>query len=96
MIWHEVRTESGSIYWLARDDEGQWWLSARNVANPVSQELGERRYAIAAPTPWPPIVGYPIVLSAAPDRPPDDPHLLPGGGKWTSRVVDFDMHDGPR
>src|SRR5215207_1411120 len=82
-----IRTESGSVYLIERDEEGEWWVSARNVANPASQELGGRRYPIAAPTPWPPIVGYPIVLAAAPDLPDGSPDVLPGGGKWTSRVV---------
>ena len=82
-----VRTESGSVYLVERDDEGAWWVSANNVANPASQELGGRRYSIAPPTPWPPIVGYPLVLATAPDIPAGSPDALPGGGKWTSRVV---------
>jgi hypothetical protein len=84
---HEIRTESGSVYLIERDADGAWWVSARNVANPASQELGETRYAIAEPTPWPPLVGYPIVLAAAPEPPADGLAVLPGGGKWTSRVV---------
>lgn len=84
---HIIRTESGSVYLVEHDGEDGWWVTARNVANPTSQELGGRRYPIAAPTPWPPIVGYPIVLAAAPDLPANDPDTLPGGGKWTSRVV---------
>lgn len=93
--WHEIRTESGSIYWIARDGDGRWWLSARNVANPSSQELGARRYAIAPPTPWPPIVGYPIVVAADPGVPAGTPESLPGGGKWTSRVVSVGEHEEP-
>ena len=93
MTWHEIRTESGSIYWVARDEEGRWWVSARNVANPTSQELGAERYAIAPPTPWPPILGYPIVLASSPDA--DAGAGLPGGGKWTSRVVSVHEHAPP-
>lgn len=92
---HVIRTESGSVYLVERDADGGWWVSARNVANPASQELPGRRYPIAPPTPWPPIVGYPIVLAAAPDLPENDPDVLPGGGKWTSRVVSV-RTDGER
>jgi hypothetical protein len=92
---HVVRTESGSVYLIERDAEGEWWVTARNVANPASQELGSRRYPIAAPTPWPPIVGYPIVLAASPELPEGDPALLPGGGKWTSRVVSVELDEAP-
>ena len=95
---HVIRTESGSVYLVERDEDGGWWVTARNVANPTSQELGGRRYPIAPPTPWPPIVGYPIVLAAAPDLAENDPDVLPGGGKWTSRVVsvrtDCERDDG--
>src|SRR5690349_3293309 len=93
MTWYEIHTESGSIYWIGRDGDEQWWLGARNIANPASQELEARRYAIASPTPWPPIVGYPLVVAARPDMAPDDPQQLPGGGKWTSRVVHVATHD---
>jgi hypothetical protein len=90
---HVIRTESGSVYLVERDEEGAWWVSARNVANPTSQELGGKRYPIAAPTPWPPIVGYPIVLATAPDVADGSPEALPGGGKWTSRVVSVRSED---
>lgn len=92
---HVVRTESGSVYLIERDPEGAWWVSARNVANPASQELGSGRYPIAPPTPWPPLVGYPIVLAASPELPEGDPALLPGGGKWTSRVVSVELAEEP-
>lgn len=95
MSRYVIRTESGSVYLIEREGDEEWWVSARNVANPASQELGGRRYPIAAPTPWPPIVGYPIVLAAAPGLAAGDPAVLPGGGKWTSRVVSVHSPDDP-
>jgi hypothetical protein len=92
---HVIRTESGSVYLVERDDDGGWWVSAHNVGNPASQELGGRRFPIAAPTPWPPIVGYPIVLAATPDLAEGAVDTLPGGGKWTSRVVSVRAADVP-
>lgn len=93
MSRYVIRTESGSVYLIEREGDEEWWVSARNVANPASQELGGRRYPIAPPTPWPPIVGYPIVLAAAPGLAEGDPAVLPGGGKWTSRVVSVQTPD---
>lgn len=82
-----VITRSGSVYRVARDDKGRWWMSADNIPNPASVRLDpDRWWAIRAPEPWPPELGERLELLAPEGLGRDDPRRVPGGGKRTSPV----------
>jgi len=83
----EIHTHSGSIYRVARDPRGGWWMRAANVPNPTSPRLDPGRWwAIRRPRPWPPKLGQPIELRASAHLALDDPRRVPGGGKITSPI----------
>jgi len=83
----ELHTASGSIYWVARNEHGDWRLRACNIPNPRSRRLDHGRWwAIRQPAPWPPRLGQPIELRAPAGLPRDDPERMPGGGKITSPI----------
>lgn len=83
----EVITRSGSIYRVAQDGEGQWWMNADNVANPTSRRLDpDRWWRIQQPCPWPPELGERLWLVPPDALDRDDPERVPGGGKRTSPV----------
>lgn len=82
-----VITRSGSIYRVARDDEGRWWMSADNVPNPTSVRLDpDRWWTIHRPEPWPPELGERLELRPLAELDRDDRRRVPGGGKRTSPV----------
>lgn len=83
----QMTTRSGSIYRVARDGQGGWWMSADNVPSPTSVRLNpDRWWRISAPRPWPPELGERLELMAPESLDRDDPRRVPGGGKVTSLV----------
>lgn len=83
----EAITASGSLYRVARDGEGIWWMSADNVPNSTSQRLEpDPWWRICYPEPWPPELGQRLWLRAPEELARDDPRRIPGGGKHTSPV----------
>ncbi len=89
-----IQTESGSIYRFYRDDNGRWWVRARNRPSLTSTALPpDVGFEILPPAPWPPRLFAPLVfVSAVEDR--SSPSRLPGGGKVTSAVVLVDYENG--
>ena len=88
-VWR-IRTQSGSLYVVARDATGLWLFSGRNVPNPRSVSLAAGIWPIEPPQPWPPVPGQPLVLAALGILPFGHPLRVPGGGKLTSPVVDVE------
>jgi hypothetical protein len=86
-----IRTRSGSIYFVAHDRDGKWWLGGRNQVNPFSVALPPGAWEIEAPKPWPPVIGLPLILLAPTLWAKDHPKRLPGGGKVTSPVAAFEL-----
>ena len=85
-----LRTASGSEYLVKRHSDDSWWCSARNVPNASSTPLdGTGWWRIARPFPWPPIIGCYVVLMALPEFLHNEPRRMPGGGKWTSPVIEM-------
>jgi hypothetical protein len=87
--WEEawcITTRSGSIYLIARDRAGAWWMQARNIPNPGSCALPLQLWQIDAPEPWPARLGAELNLFALSSLEYDDPARAPGGGKVTSDV----------
>lgn len=83
----EVITRSGSVYRVARDIAGHWWMSADNIPNPFSVRLDpDRWWEIQPPDPWPPELGERIWLAPPEDMDRGDVRRVPGGGKRTSPV----------
>jgi hypothetical protein len=81
-VWR-VRTRTGSIYNVHQLAGGEWLLTADNVPNETSEDLrGLRMPLLEPPAPWPPRVGWPLLLLIA----------LPGRLKirYTSRVRSFE------
>lgn len=89
-----IHTYTGSVYYVSRDSEGQWWMGADNVPNPTSCYLGDGTWVIQQPAPWPPVVGESIMLLPPPELEFGDPRRVPGGGKYTSPVVSFERLGG--
>ena len=86
-----IRTRSGSVYTVAHDRDGKWWLGGRNVANPFSTALPPGLWEIEPPQPWPPIIGLPLIMLAPTLWATDNPKRIPGGGKVTSPVEAFEL-----
>jgi len=85
-----IKTFSGSIYDVRKDENDQWWLRG-NVANSHSVAMdGQRWWKIDVPYPMPIIIGYRVILASkyAKDS-KDNPLRIEGGGKITSEVVDL-------
>lgn len=85
----KITTESGSIYHVMYDDNGQWWMRGDNKATEQSVHIGlSTWWKITTPRPWPPYIGLGLVTrSALQELPFDTPGRMPGGGKNTSPVV---------
>jgi hypothetical protein len=81
-----IITQTGSSYFLAHDQAGDWWLAADNIPSPRSCSLADGVWAVQEPVPWPPIVGERLWIEAQP-LPMNDPRRVPGGGKDTSPVI---------
>lgn len=85
----EIRTESGSLYWVRRSPDGKWWLRAANVVTEQSKAV-EGEWEILEPSPWPPQEGtqmlfvFPKLVEEAKTR--GEP-IAKGAGKITSPVV---------
>lgn len=84
-----IHTRSGSLYRIAVDSAGRWWISGDNVRTPISSYLGDGCWEIQPPSPWPPQIGSPLTFLAPPHLEIGDPNRIPGGGKVTSPVVDI-------
>jgi hypothetical protein len=83
-----ITTETGSVYNVGQRDDGTWWLSAKNVATPQSEQLtAEHEWQILPPQPWPPVQGQRVVLATAYLADFGNPLRIPRGGKLTSPVV---------
>ena len=83
----EVRTHSGSVYRVGRDEQGRWWMTACNVPHERSRRLEMGRWwHVQRPSPWPPELGERLWLIAPDDVDPGDPRRVPGGGRHTSLV----------
>lgn len=83
----QMTTHSGSVYRVARDGQGGWWMSADNVPSATSLRLDPNRWwRISAPSPWPPELGERLELMAPEGLDRDDARRVPGGGKVTSLV----------
>lgn len=89
-----VGTETGSVY-IIREIDGRFWLSGKNVSTTRSQPLGDmKEWEIFKPSPWPPVKGDGIyMVSIHVDDSKNHPKRIPGGGKFTSNVVDFCYFD---
>lgn len=86
-LWR-VHTETGSVYYVARDEEGTWWFGGDNVPNPISARLPEGyAWRIQPPVPWPLSIGARLFVDAPPELPMCHPDRVPGGGKRTSPVL---------
>jgi hypothetical protein len=84
-IWR-ITTRAGSLYVVALDSAGDWWMDGRNVPNPASCALPPQFWRIEPPQPWPPRLGAPVMLMALSSLDREDPARAPGGGKVTSDV----------
>jgi hypothetical protein len=82
-----IRTETGSSYrWYIYTD-GTQFVSGKNVANQISLPIGDDAFQIEpAETP---IIGQEWLFNALKSLKPGDPKRMPGGGKLTSRVIEF-------
>ena len=84
-----ISTASGSEYLVKCHRDDSWWCSAYNVVNKTSTQLeGTGWWRIAPPSPWPPVIGWPIVLVTPETLRFGDPDRMPGGGKVTSPVIE--------
>jgi hypothetical protein len=83
----EVRTLSGSLYRVAVDAQGRWWVSGDNIPSCSSSSLADGCWEIQPPSPWPPALGMPLRFVAPSHLFPGDAERVPGGGKVTSAVV---------
>jgi hypothetical protein len=81
-----VTTFSGSRYIVVRASDGQWWFGGKNRSNRTSVPPPPRLYPIEAPSPWPPVLGLPLVMVVPRRLAFTDPERAPGGGKVTSAV----------
>lgn len=94
MITHaRVTTFTGSIYEFKYDPhEISWWVRAQNVPSITSEPIArDRWWLIETPSPWPPQHETGMIFQAFLAYELSHPDRLPGGGKWTSPVVDIQI-----
>lgn len=85
-----VKTESGSTYVVDRRGDS-YYLYAKHNPTVTSRNVNGKEWEVAQP--MPPVIGMPWLVMSAHFFDKSDSRRMPGGGKYTSNVVDFQIEN---